>query len=74
MTNIRYTLPSYWAGALINGDKTGLSDDEIREITSFLETAEGYPVDVDWGTEGYYLCNDANNVPADCVDFIFVKV
>lgn len=72
MTNIRYRLPSYWDGALINGDNTGLTDDEIQEITSFLETAEGYPVDVDWETEGYYSCNDANDIPADCVDFIFV--
>lgn len=44
---IRYRLPVYWACALINGDYTGLSDEEEREINNFLEQAEGYPVDVD---------------------------
>lgn len=39
---IRYRLPVYWACALINGDYTGLSDEEEREINNFLEQAEGY--------------------------------
>lgn len=51
---IRYRLPVYWACALINGDYTGLSDEEEREINNFLEQAEGYPVDVDLETEGFY--------------------
>lgn len=59
---IRYRLPVYWACALINGDYTGLSDEEEREINNFLEQAEGYPVDVDLETEGFYRCNDANDI------------
>lgn len=39
---IRYRLPVYWACALINGDYTGLSDEEEREINNFLEQAEGW--------------------------------
>lgn len=49
---IRYRLPSYWACPLINDDYTGLTDEECEEIQRFLEAAEGYPVDVDWGTQG----------------------
>lgn len=69
---IRYKLPVYWTCALINGDYTGLSDEEEREINNFLEQAEGYPIDVDMGTEGFYRCNDANNTAGDCADFIFL--
>lgn len=70
---IRYRLPIYWACALINGDYTGLSDEEEKEINNFLEQAEGYPVDVDLETEGFYRCNDANDTAGDCADFIFHK-
>jgi hypothetical protein len=70
---IRYRLPAYWACALINGDYTGLSDEEEREIKNFLEQVKGGPVDVDWETEGFYRYNDANNIAGDCADFIFHK-
>lgn len=73
MHAIRYRLPVYWACALINGDYTGLSDEEEREINNFLEQAEGYPVDVDLETEGFYRCNDANDIAGSCADFIFHK-
>lgn len=70
---IIYRLPAYWACALINGDYTGLSDEEEKEINNFLKQAEGYPVDVDWETEGFYRCNDANNIAGNCADFYFHK-
>lgn len=70
---IIYRLPAYWDCALINGDYTGLSDEEEKEINNFLKQAEGYPVDVDWETEGFYRCNDANNIAGNCADFIFHK-
>ena len=34
---IRYRLPIYWACALINGDYSGLSEEEIQEIDAFFE-------------------------------------
>lgn len=37
------------------------------------EEAEGYPVDVDWETQGFYHCNDAGTLPGECADFIFHK-
>lgn len=70
---IRCKLPVYWTCALINGDYTGLSDEEEREINNFLKRAEGSPVDVDWKTQGFYHCNDAGTLPGECADFIFHK-
>lgn len=71
---IKYRLPVYWAGALISDDHTGLSDEEEQEIENFLKQVDGYPVDVDWETEGFYQSNDANSMGADCADFIFHKL
>ena len=70
---IRYRLPVYWACALINDDYTGLEDKECEKIKRFLEIAEGYPVDVDLETQGFYRCNDAGTLPGECADFIFHK-
>lgn len=38
-----------------------------------VEAAEGYPVDVDLETQGFYRCNDAGTLPGECADFIFHK-
>lgn len=54
-------------------DYTGLEDKECEKIKRFLEIAEGYPVDVDWETQGFYRCNDAGTLPGECADFIFHK-
>lgn len=70
---IRYRLPIYWACPLINDDYAGLTDKECEEIKHFLEAAEGYPVDVDWETQGFYHCNDVGTLPEKCADFIFHK-
>lgn len=70
---IRYRLPVYWARALINDDYTGLLDNEEQEIRNFLKRVKADPVSVDWKTEGFYWCNNANNTPGECVDFIFHK-
>lgn len=57
-----------------NDDYTGLEDKECEKIKRFLEIAEGYPVDVDWETQGFYHCNDAGTLPGECADFIFISV
>lgn len=59
---IRYRLPVYWACALINDDYTGLCKEECQEIKNFLNIADGYQVDVDWETEGFYQYNDAGTL------------
>lgn len=38
MKTISYTLPAYWASALVNGDTSGLSDTEKNNIAAWRET------------------------------------
>lgn len=38
---IRYRLPIYWIGALINGDYTGISNEEAQEVDDFVKHADG---------------------------------
>ena len=59
---------------MVNGDYTGLFDEEEQEINNFLKQADGYPVSVEWETEGFYPYNDANAIAGNCVDFIFNKL
>lgn len=51
----------------------GSLEEECEEIQRFSEAAEGYPVDVDLETQGFYRCNDAGTLPGECADFIFHK-
>ncbi len=37
MTNTEHRLPSHWACALINGDMTGMEDQEIELMNSVLK-------------------------------------
>ncbi len=64
-----YVLPSYWASALINGDDSGLEDDEIKEIDSFCKGL-GPCVDVSEEDE-FSWTNDANNLGGAVATFTF---
>lgn len=46
---------------------------DLNELYKEIEKAEGYPVDVDLETQGFYRCNDAGTLPGECADFIFHK-
>lgn len=70
---IQYLLPIYWASALINDDYSGLTDEEIEVIKKFLDNTQGYPVDVDFQTEGFYAYNDAGTLAGDCAVFTFLN-
>lgn len=67
----RYRLPSYWASAIINGDYSGLDDNEEKAVNDFLSSVNGSAIDVDFSTEGFYHCNDAGTLPGECVEYIF---
>lgn len=69
---ITYLLPTYWACALINGDYTGLTEEDTNEINDFLETVQGHPASVDFKTEGFYHHNDAGTLPGNCVEYTFL--
>lgn len=44
-----------------------------RYVCHSVKHADGCPVGVDWGTEGFYSYNDANAIGGTCVDVIFSK-
>lgn len=56
MSNIileTYTLPTYWASALINGDESGLTDAESAAIEAWLKQ-HNYPWCVDCSEESEF--------------------
>lgn len=76
---IEYVLPSYWANTLINGDSSGLEDDELATIDKFIsdvESEHGHALfSSSIESEEYCFCkyHDANylGVPAsDCFTYI----
>lgn len=50
-----------------------VTDRAREELEIEGKKAEGYPVDVDLETQGFYRCNDAGTLPGECADFIFHK-
>ena len=50
MKTVTYTLPAFWASALVNGDESGFSDEESEALEAWL-THEGVGSCVDVGQE-----------------------
>ena len=68
-----YTLPAYWACALINGDESDMDDDEIQEMNAWLEQNQpGFCLDCSDESE-FCHSNDAMGLPGDCLTFTFSK-
>jgi hypothetical protein len=64
-----YTLPSYWASYLINGDASGLEAGEQETIDAFV-AKEGNPHFVYCGEEPYFSrYNDAGTLAGDVVQY-----
>ena len=79
MEKVKFILPAFFASALINGDFSGLNDEEERLINSFL--------DANTAKYGYFYCLDADidncyfsafndmpgmrNIGADVCEFTF---
>ena len=38
MKLVEYDLPAFWESALINGDMSGYSDDEEKQIDAFIDS------------------------------------
>ena len=69
-----YSLPVYWASYLINGDASGMEDEEQAECDSFLASLP-YGWDcVDVSEESDFRhSNDATNLGGDCADYSFMR-
>jgi hypothetical protein len=68
-----FTAPSYWASYLINGDDTGIDDEEKAAADAWLESLGlGYPVSCDdagfrWHHDAFEFCP----VGTDCQIYTF---
>ena len=79
MNTITFTLPAYWAPSLINGDETGLDDDESAAVTEFCEwlNSKGINACAIDCTEEPEFCHthDATEWTGagDCLEFTFAR-
>jgi hypothetical protein len=73
MQTIDFTLPAHWASALINGDFSGLSDEDAAAVRYFLDTEPDINGDCLTCTDEpmflrYY---DADGLACDCLTYTF---
>lgn len=61
------TAPSYWASYFINGDSSGMEDEEIRQADAFADWLGGYIVSCeDAGFMRYHDAQPFGTLAADC--------
>jgi hypothetical protein len=66
-----YELPSHWASALINDDRTGLSDQDERELDEWLGMAKrGHCVGCSDDPQ-FKRSNDAGTLACEVLEFTF---
>ena len=67
---IEFKLYDYWASSLINGDDSGLEDDEIADIDSFIES-EGLGPCVDVWDDSEFGRPECGGLPGSVSTFVF---
>ena len=77
MDKYEYTFPSYALCALVNGDTSGLDDEDERALNAFLEREKGIDVwtvktneETGESCEPYFSSNPEFGLACDCVDVI----
>jgi hypothetical protein len=69
-----YSLPSYWASYLVNGDASDMEDDDQAECDAFLASIPYGFACVDVSDESDFRhSNDAGTLAGDCADFTFMR-
>jgi hypothetical protein len=71
-----FTLPAFWACAIVNGDLSGMDEFEIDGLDLWLQHAneQGYGFCVDVSQESFFCKqHDASGyvLACDCLDFTF---
>jgi hypothetical protein len=69
-----YTLPDFWASALINDDASGLTDEEHEQLNDWLEDYKpGFCVNVSEDTQftKWHDARDAGVLACNCLEFTF---
>ena len=72
-----YTLPAHWASYIINGDASSFSlyddgDAELARIDAYLETINGYCVDVSESSFFSSHCDAPNELAGTMADYTFL--
>lgn len=67
-----YTAPSCWASYLINGDLSGIDDDDIRQADDFVESV-GAGAPVDCAEAGFINRPDFGKLAGDCQTYSFLR-
>ena len=70
-----YTIPSYYASAMVTGDVSGLEDEDIEALDAFTETViatVGHAHPAKTIDAGFVHYHDMNNGGADCVKIYFI--
>lgn len=74
METTTYTLPAHWASALINDDRTGLEDDDERQLDALM-AGEGLPAPLSCSDESFFCTyHDARPygvLACDCLEYVF---
>ena len=70
MNTETYILPAYWASYLINGDASGLSNDEQAECDAWTDNNPGGNC-VDVGESYFARSNDAGTIAGDVAEYTF---
>lgn len=65
-----YTVAEYWLPAIIDGDYSGLTDNEIQDIDAWLEANQERSTH--WDTDGYihFSRDEVSGLMADCVQLV----
>ena len=73
MKTTTYTLPAHWAPALINGDESGMADDEIQALNDWLSLIEPGPCLDCSGPSEFTHGHDANDfvLACECLTYTF---
>lgn len=71
ITTVTYSMPVYWASYLINGDASGIDDDEIKQADAAIEDIGlGAPVDV--SDSDFRHRGDYGSLAGDYADYTFL--
>ena len=71
LKTVEYTLPAYWASALINGDYSGCTDEEEKEINAFLDGHPELGGALDCSEAEFSHYNDWDSLGGDVCTFVF---
>lgn len=74
IVTLDYKLPTHWASALVNDDYSGLTEEDEKELKTFLDMLpDGYTATATIEELGFCSSNDAGTLACDCSLYTFIK-